>query len=41
MLELLGLEISPARLKCALLGFDTLEHLLKITGAGLEKSVSS
>ena len=28
MLDLLGIEISPARLKCALLSLDTLEHAL-------------
>jgi nitrogen fixation NifU-like protein len=28
VLELLGIEISPARLKCALLSLDTLEHAL-------------
>lgn len=28
LLELLGIEISPARLKCAMLSFDSLQHLL-------------
>jgi len=28
VLELLGIEISPARLKCAMLSFDTLQHVL-------------
>jgi nitrogen fixation NifU-like protein len=28
VLELLGIEISPARLKCALLSFDTLQQAL-------------
>jgi nitrogen fixation protein NifU and related proteins len=28
ILELLGIEISPARLKCALLSLDTLQHAL-------------
>jgi nitrogen fixation NifU-like protein len=28
LLELIGIEISPARLKCALLSLDTLEHAL-------------
>ncbi len=28
VLDLLGIEISPARLKCALLSLDTLEHAL-------------
>ena len=29
VLELLGIEISPARLKCALLSLDTLQHALQ------------
>ena len=33
LLDLLGIEISPARLKCALLSLDTLEHAL---GEGAE-----
>jgi nitrogen fixation NifU-like protein len=28
LLELLGVEISPARLKCAMLSHDTLRHVL-------------
>src|SRR4029079_11734930 len=28
VLDLIGIEISPARLKCALLSLDTLEHAL-------------
>ena len=28
VLDLLGIEVSPARLKCALLSLDTLEHAL-------------
>jgi len=28
LLELIGIDISPARLKCALLSLDTLEHAL-------------
>ena len=28
LLDLLGIEISPARLKCAMLSLDTLEHAL-------------
>jgi nitrogen fixation NifU-like protein len=31
LLDLLGIEISPARLKCALLSLDTLEHALAAT----------
>jgi len=34
LLDLLGIEISPARLKCALLSLDTLEHALAETVAG-------
>jgi nitrogen fixation NifU-like protein len=29
VLDLLGIEISPARLKCALLSLDTLKHALE------------
>src|SRR5450756_445978 len=32
LLELLGIEISPARLKCAMLSFESLQHLLDETG---------
>ena len=28
VLDLIGIEISPARLKCALLSLDTLEHAI-------------
>jgi len=34
VLDLLGIEISPARLKCALLSLDTLQHALTESGAG-------
>ena len=33
LLELLGIDISPARLKCAMLSFDSLQHLLADVGA--------
>jgi nitrogen fixation NifU-like protein len=33
LLDLLGIEISPARLKCAMLSFDSLQHLLDDVGA--------
>jgi nitrogen fixation protein NifU and related proteins len=33
LLELLGIEISPARLKCAMLSFESLQHLLDDIGA--------
>ena len=35
VLELLGIEISPARLKCALLSLDTLQRALDGRGSGL------
>ena len=41
VLELLGIEISPARMKCALLSLDTLHHALadeQPTGAGAPRS---
>ncbi len=31
VLDLIGIEISPARLKCALLSLDTLDHALEST----------
>ncbi len=33
ILDLLGIEISPARLKCALLSLDTLQHALAESGS--------
>ncbi|HVL53847.1 MAG TPA: SUF system NifU family Fe-S cluster assembly protein [Vitreimonas sp.] len=32
VLELLGIEISPARLKCAILSLDTLQHAIAEAG---------
>src|SRR5687767_13653820 len=32
VLELLGIDISPARLKCAILSLDTLQHALAEAG---------
>ena len=32
LLDLIGIEVSPARLKCALLSLDTLEHALADAG---------
>ena len=32
VLDLLGIDISPARLKCAMLSFDALQHLLDELG---------
>ncbi len=40
LLDLLGIEISPARLKCALLSLDTLEHALS-DGAVTEASAGA
>ena len=37
LLDLLGIEISPARLKCALLSLDTLEHALADAEPGAER----
>ena len=36
LLELLGIDISPARLKCAMLSLETLEHALAETPAASE-----
>jgi len=36
VLELLGIEVSPARLKCALLSLDTLQHALHDMGKPAE-----
>ena len=33
LLDLLGIEISPARLKCAMLSHDSLQHVLADLGA--------
>jgi len=33
VLDLLGIDISPARLKCAMLSFESLQHLLADIGA--------
>ena len=33
LLDFLGIDISPARLKCAMLSFDSLQHLLDEVGA--------
>ena len=33
LLDLIGIEISPARLKCAMLSFDSLQHQLADVGA--------
>jgi hypothetical protein len=33
VLDLLGIEISPARLKCALLSLDTVSHALGERGS--------
>jgi NifU-like protein involved in Fe-S cluster formation len=33
LLDLLGIDISPARLKCAMLSHDSLQHVLADLGA--------
>ena len=33
LLDLLGIDISPARLKCAMLSHDSLQHVLTDLGA--------
>lgn len=38
LLDLLGIEISPARLKCAMLSLDTLEHALGEVEAAEERA---
>ena len=40
VLDLLGIDISPARLKCALLSIDTLKHALEERGSPLAGSAS-
>ena len=40
LLELLGIEISPARLKCAMLSHDSLQHVLGDLGAADPASTS-
>jgi nitrogen fixation NifU-like protein len=34
VLDLLGIEISPARMKCAMLSLDTLQHAIAESGSG-------
>jgi nitrogen fixation NifU-like protein len=42
LLDLLGIEISPARLKCAMLSLDTLEHALgELDDGPAERSIGS
>jgi nitrogen fixation protein NifU and related proteins len=42
LLDLLGIEISPARLKCAMLSLDTLEHALgELDDGPAERSTGS
>ena len=40
VLDLLGIEISPARLKCALLSLDTLEHAIAEGGEAAGSAAS-
>jgi nitrogen fixation NifU-like protein len=41
VLDLLGIEISPARLKCAMLSHDTLQHVLTDLGAAAPVTTGS
>jgi nitrogen fixation NifU-like protein len=41
VLDLIGIEISPARLKCALLSLDTLEHALAEADAASTSGAST
>jgi NifU-like protein involved in Fe-S cluster formation len=36
LLDLLGIDISPARLKCAMLSHDSLQHVLGDLGAATD-----
>jgi nitrogen fixation protein NifU and related proteins len=40
VLDMLGIEISPARLKCALLSLDTLQHAIGHTAKPASEAVS-
>jgi nitrogen fixation protein NifU and related proteins len=40
LLDLLGVEISPARLKCAMLSHETLRHVLDELGAPAAEAAS-
>jgi nitrogen fixation protein NifU and related proteins len=40
LLDLLGIEISPARLKCAMLSHDSLQHTLTDLGAAEEQATA-
>jgi nitrogen fixation NifU-like protein len=41
LLDLLGIDISPARLKCAMLSHDSLQHVLGDLGVATEDAASS
>src|SRR3954467_5386748 len=41
LLDLLGIEISPARLKCAMLSHDSLQHVLEDLGTGTADNVTA
>jgi nitrogen fixation protein NifU and related proteins len=41
LLDLLGIEISPARLKCAMLSHDSLQHVLGDLGAAQPESAAA
>jgi nitrogen fixation protein NifU and related proteins len=40
ILDMLGIEISPARLKCALLSLDTLQHAIRDTTKPTGEAIS-
>jgi nitrogen fixation NifU-like protein len=40
VLDMLGIEISPARLKCALLSLDTLQHAIGDTPKPVTEAIS-
>jgi nitrogen fixation protein NifU and related proteins len=40
LLDLLGIEISPARLKCAMLSHDSLQHTLTDLGAAEQQATA-
>ena len=41
LLDLLGIEISPARLKCAMLSHDSLQHVLGDLGVATPAEASA
>jgi nitrogen fixation NifU-like protein len=41
LLDLLGIEISPARLKCAMLSHDSLQHVLEDLGTSTTETAAA